>query len=380
VKKLISIFISVLISGLLCIQVYAEETLPVDIKAKAAVLMDVSTGQVLLKHNENTKLPPASVTKIMPILLVCEAIDRGDISLTSKVTTSPVAASKGGSQIWLKEGETMTVKEMLKATCVSSANDACTALGEFLAGSEEAFVEMMNQRAKELGMKNTNFENCTGLDDTAKNHYTTAYDIALMSKEVMKHPFITEFTTIWMDSLRDGKTELVNTNKLIRFYKGATGLKTGMTGKAGHCLSATAERDGTHLVAVVLGSNSSVERFDTAKALLNWGFSNYKSYTPQVDKKLLTDVNILYGVKDKIKPVVDKSKSILIKNSTEEKIKQDISLALDVEAPVEKGQILGTVTVLLEGKKLETINLIAPESVEKLSFPMIFKRLLCSIS
>lgn len=379
-KKFISIFISALISGLLCIQVYAEETLPVDIKAKAAVLMDVSTGQVLLKHNENTKLPPASVTKIMPILLVCEAIDRGDISLTSKVTTSPVAASKGGSQIWLKEGETMTVKEMLKATCVSSANDACTALGEFLAGSEEAFVEMMNQRAKELGMKNTNFENCTGLDDTAKNHYTTAYDIALMSKEVMKHPFITEFTTIWMDSLRDGKTELVNTNKLIRFYKGATGLKTGMTGKAGHCLSATAERDGTHLVAVVLGSNSSVERFDTAKALLNWGFSNYKSYTPQVDKKLLTDVNILYGVKDKIKPVVDKSKSILIKNSTEEKIKQDISLALDVEAPVEKGQILGTVTVLLEGKKLETINLIAPESVEKLSFPMIFKRLLCSIS
>ncbi len=379
-KKIISLFIAVIILISMSVTAFANEKQPVEIKAKAAVLMDVSSGQVLFKYNENQKLPPASVTKIMPILLVCEAINRGDISPSTKVTASPEAAAKGGSQIWLKEGETMTVKELLKATCVSSANDACTALGEFLAGSEEAFVELMNQRADELGMKNTHFENCTGLDDTAENHYTTAYDIALMSKEVMKYPFIREYTTTWMDSLRDGKTELVNTNKLIRFYKGATGLKTGFTAKAGHCLSATAERNGTHFVAVILGSESSNDRFNTAKSLLNWGFTNYKSFTPEVDKKLLADVNVLYGVKDKIKPITDKSKSVLIKGVDEEKIKQDISLALDVEAPVEKGQILGTVTVSLDGKKLETINLIAPESVKRISFPLIFKRLLCSIS
>ena len=379
-KKIISIIFVLLFLLSASITVSAQEDASIEIKAKSVILMDISTGKVLFKKNENEKLPPASVTKIMPILLVCEAIDRGDISMTSKVTVSPIAASKGGSQIWLKEGETMTVKEMLKATCVSSANDACTALGEFLAGSESAFVELMNKRAKELGMKNTHFENCTGLDDTATNHYTTAHDIALMSREVMKHDFITEFTTIWMDSLRDGKTELVNTNKLVRFYKGATGLKTGMTGKAGHCLSATSKRGDTHLVAVVLGSGSSADRFDTARNLLDWGFAHYVTLTPQIDKNLLTDVNVLFGTENTVKPISDNSKKILIEKSNQDKLKQDISLSLDVEAPVEKGQILGTVKISLGSEILETVNIISPKKIERLKFSTVLKRLLCSIA
>lgn len=212
-------------------QTETAQTMPVEVKAKAAVLMDVTTGKVLMANNENERLPPASVTKIMTLLLVCEAIDSGELSLTEKLTASKDAVSKGGSQIWLKEGESMTVDELLKAAAIASANDACAVLAERIAGSEEGFVTMMNERAKALGMKNTNFENCTGLDDTTTNHYTSAYDIALMGRELLKHELIQNYTTVWMDSLRDGKTELVNTNKLVRFYKGTTGLKTGTTQK-----------------------------------------------------------------------------------------------------------------------------------------------------
>ena len=272
-KKLISIIVSVVMILLLPINSYASEnTTPVEIKAKAAVLMDASTGKVLMKYNENEKLYPASVTKIMPLLLVCEAIDDGRISLGDVVTVSGSASSKGGSQIWLKEGEQMTVDELLKATAVYSANDACTALGEYIAGSDEAFVNLLNERASQLGMTSTHFENCTGLDDTTENHLTTALDVAVMSRELLKHDLITNYTTIWMDSLRNGQTELVNTNKLVRFYEGTTGLKTGTTSKAGCCVSASAMRDGTHLIAVVMGSENSSDRFETAKAMLNWGF------------------------------------------------------------------------------------------------------------
>ena len=244
-KKLFKSAVSVVLSAVIaiCCSVYpqaAEETLPVEIKAKAAVLMDVSTGKVLMKYNENQRLYPASVTKIMPLLLVTEAIDEGRISLDDVVTVSATAASKGGSQIWLKEGEQMTVDDLLKATAVYSANDACTALGEYIAGSDEAFVSLLNERAKQLGMTNTNFENCTGLDDTTENHLTTAMDVAIMSRELLKHDLIVNYTTIWMDSLREGQTELVNTNKLVRFYEGTTGLKTGTTSKAGCCVSASA--------------------------------------------------------------------------------------------------------------------------------------------
>ncbi len=375
-KKLISIILCVaLLLATLCVFAAAEE-LPVEVRAKAAVLMDATTGKILMKKNENEQLYPASVTKIMSLLLVMEAIDNNKIRLTDIVTTSPVAASKGGSQIWLKEGETMSVDELLRATAVYSANDACTALGEYIAGSDEGFVIMMNERAEQLGMRNTNFVNCTGLDDDTENHLTTAYDIALMSRELMKHELIKEYTTIWMDSLRDGKTELVNTNKLIRFYNGATGLKTGTTNKAGCCISATATRDGTSLIAVVMGSENSTDRFEGAKAMLNWGFANYTTVTPQIDKSLITDVNVLMGEERILTPQISSVTSMLIPKGRENDIVQKVELAASVEAPVESNQTLGTVTVSLDGEVLGSYNLTAPHYVDRLSFITVFCRLL----
>ena len=356
-----------------------ESMMPVDVKAKSAVLMDQTTGKVLMKMNENQKLYPASVTKIMSMLLVAEAIDNNTIRLTDEVTASTEASKKGGSQIWLKEGETMTVEELLKATAVYSANDACTALGEYIAGSDEGFVMMMNERAQELGMKNTHFDNCTGLDDTTQTHLTTAYDIALMSRELMKHQFIMQYTKIWMDSLRDGKTELVNTNKLIRFYEGATGLKTGTTSKAGCCISATATRDGTSLIAVVMGADNSKDRFEGAKAMLNWGFANYETVTPKIDKSLITDVNIIMGEEKKITPQISGGSQFLIPKGKEKDLTQEINLATAVEAPVESNQTLGTVTVKLNGNKLGEYRLTAPHYVERLSFGTVFKRMICSV-
>lgn len=356
-----------------------ESMMPVDVKAKSAVLMDQTTGKVLMKMNENQKLYPASVTKIMSMLLVAEAIDNNTIRLTDEVTASTEASKKGGSQIWLKEGETMTVEELLKATAVYSANDACTALGECIAGSDEGFVMMMNERAQELGMKNTHFDNCTGLDDTTQTHLTTAYDIALMSRELMKHQFIMQYTKIWMDSLRDGKTELVNTNKLIRFYEGATGLKTGTTSKAGCCISATATRDGTSLIAVVMGADNSKDRFEGAKAMLNWGFANYETVTPKIDKTLITDVNIIMGEEKKITPQISGGSQFLIPKGKEKDLTQEINLAAAVEAPVESNQTLGTVTVKLNGNKLGEYRLTAPHYVERLSFGTVFRRMICSV-
>ncbi len=358
----------------------AAGVMPVEVKAKAAVLMDVSTGKVLMSMNPDKQLFPASVTKIMTLLLVTEAIDSGKISLTDMVTASATAASKGGSQIWLKEGEQMSVDDLLKATAVYSANDACTALGEYLAGSDEAFTAMINERAKELGMVNTHFDNCTGLDDDTDTHLTTAMDVAIMSRELLKHERITNYTTIWMDSLRGGATELVNTNKLVRFYEGTTGLKTGTTNKAGCCVSASALRDGTHLVAVVMGSENSDDRFNGAKAMLNWGFANYTTVTPQIDKSLITDVKVINGFEDVITPEVPQSSSVLVKKGEEQKIKTDIELCVDVEAPVEKGQVLGKVILSLEGETLGEYNLTAPKSVRKLKFSDIFSRLLASLA
>lgn len=375
-KKAVSIILSLIMFFSLSIVSSAEEKLPVTVNAKSAVLMEQSTGRVLMSKNMNEKLYPASVTKIMSMLLVTEAIDNNKISLEDKVTTSSVAAGKGGSQIWLKEGEVMTVNELLKATAVYSANDACTALGELVAGSDEGFVAMMNERAAQLGMKNTHFDNCTGLDDETTTHLTTAYDIALMSRELMKHDLIKKYTTIWMDSLRNGKTELVNTNKLVRFYEGATGLKTGTTSKAGCCVSATATREGTSLIAVVLGADNSKERFEGAKAMLNWGFANYSTVTPSLDKKLITNVKILKGEEEYLTPQVPKVASVLVPKGREREITQDISLPTEVEAPVEANQVLGTVTVKLDGKAIGKYNLTAPKFVERLTFPVVFMRML----
>lgn len=381
-KKTTAILLSVIMMcGILGISASAENesTMPIDVKAKSAVLMDQTTGRVLMKMNENEKIYPASVTKIMSMLLVAEAIDSNTIRLTDEVPASTNASKKGGSQIWLKEGETMTVDELLKATAVYSANDACTALGEYIAGSDEGFVMMMNERAGELGMKNTHFDNCTGLDDTSQTHLTTAYDIALMSRELMKHQFIQQYTKIWMDSLRGGKTELVNTNKLIRFYEGATGLKTGTTSKAGCCISATATRNGTSLIAVVMGADNSKDRFEGAKAMLNWGFANYETVTPQIDKSLITDVNIIMGEERTLTPQISGDSKFLIPKGKAKNLTQEIDLAAAVEAPVESNQTLGTVTVKLDGQKLGEYKLTAPHYVERLSFKTVFARLICSV-
>lgn len=352
----------------------------IEVDAKACILMDVSSGKVLFSKNEHEKLFPASVTKIMPILLVMEALDSGKITLEDTVTTSPVAASKGGSQIWLKEGEQMTVDEMLRATVIGSANDACTALGEFIAGSEEGIVKMMNDRAKELGMNDTNFVNCTGLDDDTDSHLTSAYDIALMSKELLGHERITNYSTVWMDSLRGGETELVNTNKLVRFYKGTTGLKTGTTTKAGYCVSASAQRNDLHLVAVVLGSSNGTNRFETAKAMLNWGFANYETVTPQFDANLITDVNIIKGISDKITPQVEKINPITLKSGLKGKIEISVELSTEVEAPVEEGQTLGKVVFTVEGEEIGEYKIYAGEEVRRLKISDVFKRMLSSLT
>ena len=352
----------------------AEGEDTIEVKAKAAVLMDASTGEVLYSFNENERLYPASVTKIMPMLLFMEALDNGKISLTDTVTTSPTAAAKGGSQIWLKEGETMSVDELLRATAIASANDACTALGEHIAGSEVGFVKMMNDRAKELGMVNTKFVNCSGLDDDTTEHLTTAYDIALMSKELLSHERIKTYTTVWMDSLRNGETQLVNTNKLVRFYSGTTGLKTGTTSKAGHCLSASAERDGLHLIAVVMGAGNSTDRFEGAKVMLNWGFANFETVTPQIDSSLFGDVEILRGVEESIRPVITGVKPITLKAGEKNQLKTEINLSESVEAPVEKNQTLGTVTLKIGDKEIARYNLVSENFVEKTNIGHIIVR------
>lgn len=377
-KKIIRI-LSILLSFVLIFSVSAfaeEETHPVEIKAKSAILMDITSGKILMEKNSHEKLPPASVTKIMPLLLFTEAVAENRISLSDKVTTSAHAAGKGGSQIWLKEGEEMSVDDLLKAVAIASANDACCALGEYIAGSEKAFIQLMNNRAKELGMNETTFVNCSGLDDTDTN-YTSAHDVAVMSRELMKHKeIITKYTTVWMDSLRDGKTELVNTNKLVRFYPGTTGLKTGTTSKAGCCLSATAEREGLHLVAVVMGSENSNDRFETAKALLDWGFSNYESIIPEIDTSLVTDVLVMKGEKDKVSPAIPETEPILVKKGRKGDIKQTVTLSVAVNAPVEKGQTLGNVEFTLDGEKLAVYNLLSPENVDTLKLPLALRRLL----
>lgn len=360
--------------------VSAENESSITVKAESGVLMEVSTGRVLYSFNEDKQLYPASVTKIMPLLLFMEALDSGKIALTDTVTASPDAASKGGSQIWLKEGEQMTVDELLRATAIASANDACTALGEYIAGSEEAFVNMMNERARELGMKNTNFVNCSGLDDDTTEHLTTAYDVALMSCELLKHERIKDYTTVWMDTLRGGETQLVNTNRLVRFYNGTTGLKTGTTSKAGHCLSASAERDGLHLVAVVMGAKNSTDRFEGAKAMLNWGFAGFERVTPEIDLSALSDVRVLKGVEAYVKPQLTEIEGLILKTGEKQSLKTEITLCEDVEAPVEENQVLGRVELILGDKTVAEYNLTAKSAVERINIFIMAERIIKSLT
>ena len=381
VKPLSVLLVAVMIVCNAVIQVCAEAAgMPVQINAKSAVLVDVSSGEVLAAMNEHEQLYPASVTKIMTLLLVMEAIESGTLNLNDTVIASATAAAKGGSQIWLKEGEAMSVDELLRATAIYSANDACEALGEHITGSEEALVAMLNERAVQLGMKNTHFDNCTGLDDATDTHLTTAYDIALMSVELLKYDLIRKYTTVWMDSLRDGATQLVNTNKLIRFYQGATGLKTGTTSKAGCCVAASAERDGTHLVAVVMGSPTSDDRFNAAKALLNWGFANYETVTLVPDEALLAEVNVIGGYKDRFKPVVEPISPLLMKKGSADVLEQSVQLVTDVQAPVIAGETVGTLTFSVGGKSVAEYRIVSPEEIKKLDFLEILRRLLSSFA
>ena len=337
-----------------------------DIKAKSAVLMEPNTGKVLYESNSDEKLPPASITKIMSLLLVMEAIDRGDITLETVVTASEHACSMGGSQIWLEPGETMTVNDLLKAAVIASANDACVALGETVAGSEEGFVALMNERAGELGMTNTHFVNCTGLD--AEGHLTTAYDVAVMSSALIKHDLIKDYSTVWMDTLRDGKSELVNTNNLVRFYEGTTGLKTGTTGAAKYCLSATAERNGLELVAVVMAGDSSNDRFNGAKKLLDYGFANYNYSSIDAELEENTELDVIKGTAKTVGIKPQSTLNILLPKTASGKVERKTVLSENVTAPVKKGDVLGTVTVTLGGEQLGEIPLVAEEDIPRLTF------------
>lgn len=337
-----------------------------NLESGSAILIEQSTGQILYEHNMHEKLRPASVTKVMSILLIMEAIDSGKISLTDNVPCSENAASMGGSQIWLDPRETLTVDEMLKAICVASANDCVVAMAEYIAGSEEAFVQMMNDKAKELGMNDTTFKNCHGLDEDG--HVTSSYDISLMSRELLKnHPDITKYTTIWTDSLRDGKSQLANTNKLIRTYKGATGLKTGSTSLALYNLSASATRDDLSLIAVIMKAPSTKVRFAEAQKLLDYGFNTYSFKQFAKKQEVAQTVTVDKGVKRAIEIVFEEDAGVLLEKGKDKEVEQTITLDDNIKAPITAGQKVGEATYSLDGKLLTTVNLVAKESVEKIN-------------
>ena len=340
-----------------------------DIKAKSAILMEVNTGRILYEQSADQKLPPASITKIMSLLLIMEAIDSNKMSLEDVISASEHACSMGGSQIWLETGETMTVDDLLKAAVIASANDATVALGEYIAGSEEAFVAQMNARAKELGMTNTNFVNATGLD--ADGHVSSAHDVAIMSAELIKHDLIKKYSTVWMDTLRDGESELVNTNKLVRFYDGTTGLKTGTTSGAGYCLSATAERNGLELVAVIMSGDTSAERFNGAKKLLDYGFANYEYATiePTLD---INEIAVKKGTQKNLSIKTCENFSTLLKKNESANVTQQINLNQNITAPIKKGDVVGNVTFSLNDQEIGKIDIIANQKVDKMSLLTAF--------
>lgn len=337
-----------------------------EINAVSAVLMEAKTGKILYEDNADQTLPPASITKIMSLLLVCEQIDNGNISLEEVINASEHACSMGGSQIWLEPNESMTVDDLLKAAVIASANDATVALGERVAGSEEGFVALMNKKAKELGMNSTTFKNCTGLD--ADGHLTTANDVAIMSAALISHDLIKRYSTVWMDSLRDGKSELVNTNKLVRFYKGTTGLKTGTTSSAGYCLSATAEKDGMSLVAVIMGGKSSADRFNGAKKLLDYGFANYSFEQIKPDIKDNETVKVKNGTENEVNIKPSGEFNLLLKKTEKADISQKKVLNKNISAPIKKGDKLGRIELYNGDTQIDAIDITATSDVKKLNF------------
>ena len=371
-KKFFATFLClVLCGGLLPAQAAGPE-----VNAKAVLLMEKTTGQVLYEEHAHDPLELASVTKVMTMLLIMEALEEGTITKETMVPVSATAAGMGGSQVYMKEGESFSVHDMLKAIAVASGNDACVAMAEYLAGSESAFVEKMNARAAELGMENTVFVNCTGLP--AEGHHSSAYDIALMSRALIQsHPDIRTYTTIWMDTLRDGTFQLANTNKLIRFYDGATGLKTGSTDSAKYCLSATAEREGMELIAVVLKSPTGQQRFEDAKALLNYGFSTY-ALLHTVPEEPFPAIPVVLGETETVQPCIDPQEAVaLVQKSQAGGLSQSVTLAEQVEAPVATGQELGTLTLTdAAGETVQSIPIRAAQSVERLTFGTMLRRML----
>ena len=348
---------------------------------KSALLMDAATGTVLYESNAHEALAPASVTKVMTLLLIMEAVDSGRIGWDDTVTASESAAAKGGSQVYLKVGETMTVSDMVKSIAVSSANDCACAMAEHLAGSETAFVELMNKRAAELGMKDTHFVNCTGLDDdpAAKSHRTSAHDIAVMSRELLvNHPDIKNFTTIWMDTIRDGAFGLSNTNKMVRYYPGCTGLKTGFTSGAGYCLSASAQRDGMELIAVVMGSETSQDRFAACKEMLDQGFANYALYSPNIQEG--ASVPVALGQADSVAVIPEQIPRILVERAKLPDVSSEILLSPQADAPVVQGQKLGTLTIRAGEEILAEVNLVADNEVLRLTWGQVTVKILRQVA
>lgn len=375
-KRVICFFICVCFM-MHSVAVFAEGNTDLGLNAKSAILMEESTGNILYESNPDERLPIASVTKVMTMLLIMEAVDSGKISLDDMVTVSENAMSYGGSTMFLETGEQLTVNDMLKGIAVASANDGCVAMAEHLAGSESAFVDMMNEKAKGLGMENTHFMNTNGLDED--DHYSSARDVAIMSRELMKHETIFNYTSIWMDTLRGGKFQLANTNKLIRFYDGANGLKTGSTSKALCCLSAAAKRNDMQLIAVVLGAPTSAERFASAKSLLDYGFANYAVNTQITAGDEVQKIAVEKGVEKEVGVVAGDSCSTLVKKGQEDNITKEIKIDETITAPIEAGQKIGTMTISRDGEVIADIDLNASSAVEKKGIGLIIKDFFATI-
>ncbi len=375
-KKVICFFICVCFM-MQSVVVFAEGNTDLGLNAKSAILMEESTGNILYESNPDERLPIASVTKVMTMLLIMEAVDSGKISLDDMVTVSENAMSYGGSTMFLETGEQLTVNDMLKGIAVASANDGCVAMAEHLAGSESAFVDMMNEKAKKLGMENTHFMNTNGLDE--EDHYSSARDVAIMSRELMKHETIFNYTSIWMDTLRGGKFQLANTNKLIRFYDGANGLKTGSTSKALCCLSAAAKRNDMQLIAVVLGAPTSAERFASAKSLLDYGFANYAVNTQITAGDEVQKIAVEKGVDKEVGVVAGDSCSTLVKKGQEDNITKEIKIDETITAPIEAGQKIGTMTISRDSEVIADIDLNASSAVEKKGIGLIIKDFFATI-
>lgn len=375
-KKVICFFICVCFM-MQSVVVFAEGNTDLGLNAKSAILMEEATGNILYESNPDERLPIASVTKVMTMLLIMEAVDSGKISLDDMVTVSENAMSYGGSTMFLETGEQLTVNDMLKGIAVASANDGCVAMAEHLAGSESAFVDMMNEKAKELGMENTHFMNTNGLDED--DHYSSARDVAIMSRELMKHETIFNYTSIWMDTLRGGKFQLANTNKLIRFYDGANGLKTGSTSKALCCLSAATKRNDMQLIAVVLGAPTSAERFASAKSLLDYGFANYAVNTQITAGDEVQKIAVEKGVDKEVGVVAGDSCSTLVKKGQEDNITKEIKIDETITAPIEAGQKIGTMTISRDGEVIADIDLNASSAVEKKGIGLIIKDFFATI-